>query len=1211
MLTEPGGVVLADYEVRLDESCWQYEAFTDLWGWLSLRIAPDRRGEQEAEVLTELGKWIGEQVFGPVGSALVREQPTTVRVVIPGKQDEARQLVYRPLELAHVGGRPLAVQDVTLVMQVGADKAAGPKAGVAERLRVLALFSLPTGDQPLNLRRERTGLVDLFDQVAVSNGRAVDVRVLQYGVTRERLSEILNEPEGWDIVHMSSHGEPGKLFLEKDDGSADPVEAVDLAGLLMVAQARLKLVTVSACSSAADAVAEQLGLPDVTSPTVSLVEQTATKSESAVARFAVPLATELVERLDCAVLAMRYPVGDDFAISLSKELYALLAREGSPLARAVGVALKEVITNSACSALSVASPALFGERAVELRLAAPARSSPDFPETQSRKLEGFDHPPEHFVGRVAVMAQASAALAPRSDVSGVLLYGMPGVGKRACALELAYTHEHAFEHLVWFVAPDKGSDIRDELTRFVLTLKSAVPGFQFVGTDGVHWLQRHLPALTELMERKRVLIVVDNVESLLDMSGRWQDPRWNDVITALVAHSGVSRLIMASRRVPEGLHPRVKVAKINALSRDEALHLARELPNLDRLLDGRVDGLDPDTAHELARRVLAVAQGHPELLRQANGQAADPNRLRALLGAAEQAGQEAGRLPEGFFTIGKPSAAAPDYLHVLGAWTRAAIAALTPTGRDVLHFLCCLEAEDRIRWVVEGTWTNLCVRLGQRVEPDDLRVGFAELVDLGLISIQPDTDQQWESYEIHPTAVAEGSTAAGLELHTVVDTELGRYWGWQSHRAQKSSDVEDDTWVVWAGLCAAPYLLRVSQPELAAELLEQALLRDRSTENVARVLPILKTIATFLKGTVREAAVIHLQARAWEVFDPITADQLMQQVLETALARWDYRSASMAAGGLSEYRKRSGQLKDALRFAEYRVVYVRRAGLGPWTQLGAETQRLAVLATMGRAAQVLSEVDRLRAGMDILPHDRGRHEMAHPFKVRENLLHVGATAALRSKHWEAARRFIRDLAEAQRARRAPETEIARTEFNEYGALLELGLLDEAEALLRKCRKILESGDDTEGLGKLLGAVADIDDDYGRGDAAIRVGREALRYSYRAGDVQGIQTAHHNLGRYLAWYEKDGAGLAHLLTAALICAITATEGMEESVDAIVFFHSLTEDPTLPGDVAALCRRVAETPGVDLQGLLARLTSHQGLIAQAFDQILAQAWQRGVR
>ena len=97
------GEFLADHDVRLDGATWQYEAFTDLLGYLSWHVAPDRRAQQEAEIVAELGAWIGAKVLGPVADALVGKAPAAVRVIVP---DEARVLAFRPLELAYAGRRP-------------------------------------------------------------------------------------------------------------------------------------------------------------------------------------------------------------------------------------------------------------------------------------------------------------------------------------------------------------------------------------------------------------------------------------------------------------------------------------------------------------------------------------------------------------------------------------------------------------------------------------------------------------------------------------------------------------------------------------------------------------------------------------------------------------------------------------------------------------------------------------------------------------------------------------------------------------------------------------------------------------------------------------------------------------------------------------------------------------------------------------------------
>ena len=162
--------------------------------------------------------------------------------------------------------------------------------------------------------------------------------MLQYGVTRERLREVLEEAEGWDVIHVSGHGVPGELVLETADGGPDPITAAELVGLLGVASGRVKLVVVSVCWSAAAALAEQrrlLSLPGHARDR----EGGAEPGEGVNKRPAGNLAAELSARLGCAVLAMRFGVMDGFAVSLAARFYDLVAGKGQPVARALGIAL--------------------------------------------------------------------------------------------------------------------------------------------------------------------------------------------------------------------------------------------------------------------------------------------------------------------------------------------------------------------------------------------------------------------------------------------------------------------------------------------------------------------------------------------------------------------------------------------------------------------------------------------------------------------------------------------------------------------------------------------------------------------------------------------------------------------------------------------------------------------------------------------------------
>jgi hypothetical protein len=48
------GERLADYQVDFDTSCWEFEAFTDLRGYLRWNVTPGLRLEQEADILAQV-----------------------------------------------------------------------------------------------------------------------------------------------------------------------------------------------------------------------------------------------------------------------------------------------------------------------------------------------------------------------------------------------------------------------------------------------------------------------------------------------------------------------------------------------------------------------------------------------------------------------------------------------------------------------------------------------------------------------------------------------------------------------------------------------------------------------------------------------------------------------------------------------------------------------------------------------------------------------------------------------------------------------------------------------------------------------------------------------------------------------------------------------------------------------------------------------------
>jgi hypothetical protein len=647
----------------------------------------------------------------------------------------------------------------------------------------------------------------------------------------------------------------------------------------------------------------------------------------------------------------------------------------------------------------------------------------------------------------------------------------------------------------------------------------------------------------------------------------------------------------------------VRVVAVDALSVDEALLLARELPHLSGLIDGTLPGIDPATAQGLAGGVLEVAQGHPKLLELADGQAAYPGRLTALVQQAGEAWRDAGGLPEGFFTTSETITGGEDFLQVLGMWTRAVADGLSPAGRDGFCFLCCLEEGDRVRPVLEENWSDLWQRLGREGDPPALQEWLAEVVAAGLASAQPGGRGDVAEYRLQQGVAAVGRDQAGAAFQEAADTELATYWAAVADYAV-SQEAEQDTGgiVIRAGLGAAPYLLRLHAWEQARGLLERALARDQSRAAAGAALPALRAIATAVAGTEDEPAALSTLARAVGRIDPEAGGRQMTAALEAAVNRQDYRTASATASYLITYRRNAGRLSEALQLAEDKAGYTRQAGLGPWTQLADQTLRLQILTVMGHAEQVLAEVLRLREHMETLSSTSADPETVSPWDVRETLLYAGYGAAVQLGRWAEALALNAAVVASRQARGAPDTEIARMRFNDYSPLLRLGRLDDAVALLFTCREVFERAYDIEGLGRVLSALAGAEDARGHGDLAIGLKRDALRYLYLAGDVENVQANHHDLGSYLARYGKrPEAALAHHLAAALLSVTTGAVGAETSMRAAADDLRAGGESAMPADTAALCATVGQVPGVHLDRLLAALVPDPAVTDQTLQDL----------
>ena len=1188
-LLDDKGRLLADHAAVLDEKAPEFEGFLDLSHYLDCHADQERRAESRARLMTGFGDWLATHGLGKVGAALLKKKPATVRVMVPAA---AAELVLRPFESARVGGKTLGEAGITLVFQVEGDGTLEKETAVSERLRLLAVFSLPPEGSPLNLREERRALRLLAKNLA-GQGRAIELRTLQYGATRQTLKEALEEGDGWDIVHLSGHGSPGRLYLE---GEAGGIPAADLAELLAESRHRLKLVTVSACHSGDGALTATLAGLGLTAPADG-----ATKQGN---DCGAPVARELVRRLDCAVLAMRFSVDDGYAIALAKQLYHQLFNMHAVLPDAVRRAATEAARAGGADVLSPVTPALFGRRAVGLKLAPPSGAEPEDP-----VVFEIDEP-KRFVGRVGVMTRASRALRDE-DCRGVLFHGMSGGGKTACAQELAH-HLHPlrlFRGYVWWKAPDQGADISGAMGSLAMALETQLHGLPLppIGS-GEAELEKCLPKLRAFLAANAVLIILDNLESLLwPETGEWRDTLFGRLVTeGLLGHRGVSRTLLTSRVRPRTLPDSVQVEAVHALPLAEAVLLMRGHARLGALMRG------DETDRALARQVLLVVQGHPKLIELAEGMAADRALLTAQATQAEAALRAAGGHPlDAFFKQGASPLDAEAFLQSLEGWTIAATAKLPRASRTLFEVLCALEEGDRDSWVLEMVWPKLWTALGHPGPAPALVATLAPLTAAALVEAEV-MNEHLTRYRLHPGVAKAGHAAAGPAVGDAVDEWLAGFWLEVLQKGLANEMAGGGPVIRRAALAAAPYLLRRKQWKAAGWALEKLLHRDQSQATLAVVLPHLGAIVAAADdggkdGLASRGSLANALQMAGRV---VEAEALARQTIAAARAGGWFHQASATATGLVNLLRHDGRAEAALALAEEMADYTRRAGLGPWTQLADEGQRLKLLSSLGRGDEVVTAMPELRARMAALPEARGPDEGVEPWDVRETILDAGRWEAVLRGRWQEVLDLNAEILASKQARHASALELARSRANDYPPLLNLKRYDEARALLEECRIVFKRKDQAGDLGKVLSALADLEHRLHGAADARRFQKRALQIIYRADDPDVSAICHNNLATYLI-PEYPAEALGHRLAALLLGALMGSGHMRDWLANLArnLAHlGPTAAEVVPRSFAEVVARVEAVEGVKFRELAERLNGGRFDLDQMVTELVEQGFAR---
>src|SRR4051812_38506428 len=112
----------------------------------------------------------------------------------------------------------------------------------------------------------------------------------------------------------------------------------------------------------------------------------------------------------------------------------------------------------------------------------------------------------------------------------------------------------------------------------------------------------------------------------------------------------------------------------------------------------------------------------------------------------------------------------------------------------------------------------------------------------------------------------------------------------------------------------------------------------------------------------------------------------MRAAIERVVARKEFGIASAFATDLANLLREDGRYNEALRVVGQAVEYTKSAGLGPWTQLLDEGQRLQILALIGENDAVLRRVREVYEEMKTFPDPAGPNESTPIWAVARDVL---------------------------------------------------------------------------------------------------------------------------------------------------------------------------------------------------------------------------------
>ncbi|MBN1930782.1 MAG: CHAT domain-containing protein [Desulfobacterales bacterium] len=601
----------------------------ETWSWIKPLY------EYSRDELADEGQQMAQALLGEKGMAFILENGGNGLKIVLSENRRLPEISRIPWEIAAIDGDFVLTDRFVPIIRRPDNTRLVSKLKIKKPLRMALLSASPNDQDPLMVEEELLSVALSLDD-SISRGRIIVDEILN--CTREKIKEIFRS-NSYDIIYFTGHGSfsenTGYLILERPNGAADPLSSRDFAAILR-RQPDTALVFLNCCNAA----------------TVGRQETEGRKGYDDVARKVLALGIP-------EVIATQAAVFDSTARVIMKTFFEeLCSQDGFDIATAITVAR--------CDAESdqnqfhdfyqfVHLSALDAHPKIDIRAREDETwSDAGLSDRVAFHTENYRPLDRSFVGRFSYISQVEDGWWT-DDCKIVGIHGLGGIGKTFLSSRMenrALTHPVAPRRMNQVIWIDFREGMGNTLSGFLMQLAGLAHDLGFSEYQKV--LDDHddfptplekLRPLNDLFNTRfggRVLLILDNLETVIDPDGAFHDPELGKWFRELAAHTPrQTRLLVTCRHrfnfSPEGRElARSKWIHLTEFGFTERACLINQYGDMRNLpLEEKYEILQSVGGHpflvNLVVNYLQRNRNLPDAIKTATRKAADYARLDAFL----------------------------------------------------------------------------------------------------------------------------------------------------------------------------------------------------------------------------------------------------------------------------------------------------------------------------------------------------------------------------------------------------------------------------------------------------------------------------------------------------------------------------------------------------------------------------------------------------